>query len=200
MIDTALNFLTTRLNDHVNGELNISGNSVVLTNASNGDSISIPDKTMGVSLVNIEEERIFKQQQTKFLTEQGTYEFREPELKLNLYILISANYVDEGGDGNTSGNYLEGLKRISLVIGYFQSHNVFTWDEWPALDNHGIGKLIVDLYSYSFEQMYNFWSVLGISYLPSVLYKVRLLKVQTYKEDTAAAPVSKVGITTNHRT
>ena len=39
-------------------------------------------------------------------------------------------------------------------------------------------KLIVELYSYSFEQQYNFWTILGAKYLPSVLYKVRLLAFQ----------------------
>jgi hypothetical protein len=42
-----------------------------------------------------------------------------------------------------------------------------------------IKRLTVELYSYSFEQLYNFWTVVGTKYLPSVLYKVKMLTYQS---------------------
>jgi hypothetical protein len=70
------------------------------------------------------------------------------------------------------------LKQLSYVISFFQGKNVFTTDTSPALDP-SIRKLVVELYSYSFEQQYNFWTVIGAKYLPSALYKIRMV---TYQE------------------
>ena len=39
-------------------------------------------------------------------------------------------------------------------------------------------KIIFDIYNLDFEKLNHLWGVLGCSYFPSVLYKVRLIKVQ----------------------
>jgi hypothetical protein len=91
---------------------------------------------------------------------------------------------------------VEGLKQLSFVISYFQAKNVFTPDNSPALASYdeNIQRLVVELYSYSFEQLYNFWSVVGTKYLPSVLYKVRLLSFQEREFTDSTIPIEKIGI------
>ena len=81
-------------------------------------------------------------------------------------------------------------------VGFFQAKNVFTNDNTPALaaEDPNIKKLILEFYSYSFEQMYNFWSVLGTKYLPSVLYKVRLLKIQEDIVVGDALPIEEIDL------
>jgi len=159
---------------------------VYLTNVTTGEEVAIPDNSIGLSLVNIEEERVYKDQSTRVVNGQGEVEYRNPELKLNLFVLFSANFTRAKDDQNE--DYLEGLKQLSYIIELFQAKNVFTQENTPALalaaeggeglPSNAIRKLVVELYSYSFEQMYNFWSVLGAPYLPSVLYRVRMLTVQ----------------------
>ena len=51
-----------------------------------------------------------------------------------------------------------------------------------------IEKLIVEMISLTFEQQNHMWGTLGAKYLPSVLYKVRMLVVQR----SAEAPASLV--------
>ncbi|MEM9392034.1 MAG: DUF4255 domain-containing protein, partial [Bacteroidota bacterium] len=154
----------------------------------------IPDMSIGLSLINIEEERVFKDQRTTIINEDGITEHINQEVKLNLYILISANFQDNATNLSTN-DYKEGLKQLSYVISFFQAKNVFTVDNSPALANDGlIRKLVVELYSYSFEQLYNFWSVLGTKYLPSVLYKVRLIRYQEKAVQAANLPIEKVKI------
>jgi hypothetical protein len=183
MIDSALKFLTDEINAYLvlkNEPVNAASPEIVLTNVAAEDgNWAIPPKTLGLSLINIEEERVFKEQQSAFRNEAGDIEHYNPNIKLNLYILISANFAagDAGGNTNTTGIYTEGLKQLSYVIGFFQGKNVFTPDNSPALPAE-LKRLVIELYSYSFEQQYNFWSVVGAKYLPSVLYKVRMLVYQ----------------------
>lgn len=196
MLDTSLEFLTSELNEYLKMRTDdLNEDRVFLTNvATESGGVVIPDMSIGLSLINIEEERIFKDQRTTFINEEGVTEHINPEVKLNLYILISANFQDNSTNAN-SNDYKEGLKQLSYVISFFQAKNVFTVDNSPGLAKDGlIRKLVVELYSYSFEQLYNFWSVLGTKYLPSVLYKVRLIRYQEKSVQQANLPIEKIRI------
>ena len=174
---------------------------VFLTNvATESGGVVIPDMSLGLTLINIEEERIFKDQKTTFINEEGITEQINPEIKLNLYILISANFQDKKSN-TPNDDYVEGLKQLSYVISFFQAKNVFTADNSPGLaeTDPSIQKLIIELYSYSFEQLYNFWSVLGTKYMPSVLYKVRLLRFQERAVRQSDKPIEKIRINSLER-
>lgn len=196
MIDKALKFLTDEMNiylDLQNGG-NLSDQLIVLTNVANDSGgWAIPSQKLGVSLINIEEEKIFKDQQTNFRNANGEFEQYNPEIKLNLYMLVCANFVSENGDDK----YEQGLKQLSRVVSYFQGKNVFTPDNTPSMDPL-LKQLIVELYSYSFEQQYNFWTILGAKYLPSVLYKVRLLAYQEKRLLNQNNPITEFTIQANN--
>ncbi|MGB3464669.1 MAG: DUF4255 domain-containing protein [Cyclobacteriaceae bacterium] len=190
MIHNALEFLTDELNSYLkikNRKTNMSENMVTLTNvATQEGNWAIPNNKLGISLINIEEERVFKEQRATHVTVNGESEHYNPEIKLNLYVLITSNYTS-GEINADSTEYLEGLKQLSNVIAFFQQKSVFNTTNSPSLDP-AIGKLVVELFSYSFEQLYNFWTVIGAKYLPSVLYKVRLMRIQE-KEILGKQPV-----------
>lgn len=181
MIHTTLTFLTNVLNEYLKIRLaDPDINRVFLTSvATESQGIVIPSSSLGLSLINIEEERINKDQSTRKISNSGQTHYLNPELRLNLYILISSNFQDKVADDPTD-DYAEGLKQLSYIISFFQARNVFTKENSPLLASidPDIEKLIVELYSYSFEQLYNFWTVVGTKYLPSVLYKVRMLRFQ----------------------
>ncbi|SHJ79289.1 DUF4255 domain-containing protein [Pseudozobellia thermophila] len=195
MIHSTLKFLTRSVNDYLKIKNGLDEDKVFLTHVSGEGGVAIPDKALGLSLVNIEEEKVFKEQSATFINGDGTVEYRNPEIKLNLYILISANYQNKNID-DPSDDYYEGLKQLSHVISFFQAKNVFTHDNSPVLaaEEPKIKKLVMDLYSYSFEQMYNFWSVLGTKYLPSVLYKVRMITIQEDELISDARPIEEIDL------
>ena len=200
MIHAALRFLTRSLNDYLRTKNGLDDDKIFLTHVSGEAGVAIPDKSLGLSLVNIEEEKVFKEQSATFINSEGTVEYRNPELKLNLYVLISANYQNQDAADPTD-DYFEGLKQLSHVISFFQAKNVFTHDNTPALaaEEPRIKKLILELYSYSFEQMYNFWSVLGTKYLPSVLYKVRMLTIQEEELISDALPIEQIDLLSKNK-
>ena len=197
MIHTSLSFLTQQINDYLKlATDDPATDRVFLTGvATESAGIIIPDSSLGLSLINIEEERHFKDQGTMFTNPEGTTEYINPEIKLNLYVLISANFQDTR-DPDPTDDYVEGLKQLSYVISFFQSKNVFTPDNSPAMADAdpSLRKLVVELYSYSFEQLYNFWSVVGAKYLPSVLYRVRMIRFQERAVKSTAKPIEKIGI------
>lgn len=197
MIHTSLSFITNELNDYLKMRTGSPAvDRVFLTSvATEGGGVVIPDKSVGVSLINIEEDRIYKDQKTTIINEQGNVEHLNPEIKLNLYILISANFQNND-QNDSSDDYVEGLKQLSFIISFFQAKNVFTPENSPSLASYdpNLKKLVVELYSYSFEQLYNFWSVVGTKYLPSVLYKVRMITFQEREFFDSTIPVEKIGI------
>lgn len=186
MIDKALEVLASGIKGYLVRlpDLNISSQDTVhLTLIVKADgNIDIPPDSLGLSLVNIEEERVTKDQQAyKAAADGRRMAHLNPELKLNLYILIVANF-------NT---YETGLKFLSGAIRFFQSKNVFSGENTPDLDP-SIQKLIVDLFPLNFEQQNHLWGSLGAKYLPSVLYKVRLLTIQEVQAADDQAPVSEL--------
>lgn len=202
MIHTTLSFITNQLNEYLKLKTGSpTVDRVFLTNvATESSGVVIPDKSLGVSLINIEEERVYKDQQTTRINSNGQVEHLNPEIKLNLYVLISANFQDKS-DTDSSDDYVEGLKQLSYIISFFQARNVFTPENSPALAgfDENIKKLVVELYSYSFEQLYNFWSVVGTKYLPSVLYKIRMVAFQENEFTDSNIPIEKIGINSRNR-
>ncbi|GAB2475626.1 Pvc16 family protein [Algoriphagus taiwanensis] len=201
MIHSALEFLTQELNAFI--KLKVGDpitNRVVLSSVTNEQGIAIPDQSLGLSLINIEEERTIKDQQNRFINAVGKVEKRNPDIQLNLYVLITANFQNRLPN-NSSDDYVEGLKQLSYAVAFFQSKNVFTQENSPSLAGFDgdLKKIFVELYSYSFEQLYNFWSVVGAKYLPSVLYKVRTIRVQENAIQQSGDPIEKIYLESRHK-
>jgi hypothetical protein len=114
-----------------------------------------------LSLVNVEEDRVSKQQENYVKSIVST-RYKSPPLFLNLYMLVAVN----------RNNYGQSLAWLSHILQFFQFQNVFTPVTHPSLDSR-ILKLIVELHSLNFEQINHLWSTLGGKYLPSVMYKIR---------------------------
>jgi hypothetical protein len=118
-----------------------------------------------LSLVNVEEDRVAKQQENFVRTDVST-RYKNPQLYLNLYILFSAN----------RSGYTDSLTHLSYILQFFQFQHVFTQITHPDMDVR-IQKLCVDLCTLNFEQVNHLWSTLGGKYMPSVLYKVRQITI-----------------------
>lgn len=201
MIHSVLEFLTEELNAFIKLKVGDPvGDRIVLSSVTNETGIIIPDKSLGLSLINIEEERTIKEQKTTYLNAVGKVEKRNPELQLNLYVLITANFQNKKAN-DSSDDYVEGLKQLGYAISFFQAKNVFTKENSPSLagKDPGLTKIVVELYSYSFEQLYNFWTVVGAKYLPSVLYKVKTIRIQENQLLENGDPIEKIRIQSIHK-
>ena len=94
MIYEVLNSLKLKLNSSFSEAKKTSEPFVVLSNPwTNNDSNKGATFLNSISLINIEEERNFKTQglqytQTSAQKKKGVYSSREPDIKLNLFILM----------------------------------------------------------------------------------------------------------------
>ncbi len=169
MLKESLQFLADELNKYFTQRLGASsdGDRIVLGNAARAydtDTLTGSDPIANravLSLVNVEEDRVSKQQENYVKSIVST-RYKNPPLFLNLYMLVSVN----------RNNYGQSLSWLSHILQFFQFQNVFTPITHPSLDSR-ILKLIVELHSLNFEQINHLWSTLGGKYLPSVMYKIR---------------------------
>ena len=201
MIHNALNFIAQEINRYLNNAGGTANDKLVVVTSivSNGD-LAIPGKTIGLTLMNIEEDRVAKDQRVTVKNALGEIETRNPDIYLNLFILISANF-DAAKTEDPTEDYLEGLKQLSQIITFFQGKSVFTQSNSPllALIDPSIERLSVELFSFNFEQMNHFWSIVGHSYLPSVLYKIRMITIQENVQLVPDGIVTNVDLLTKHR-
>jgi hypothetical protein len=61
-----------------------------------------------------------------------------------------------------------------MVIEFFQGKSVFDKFNTPGLSAN-IDRLIFEFVNQDIQEMNNMWSLIGAKYLPSVVYKVRML-------------------------
>jgi hypothetical protein len=201
MIHNALNFISQEINRYLNNAAGTANDKlVVVTSIVSNSDLAIPEKTIGLTLMNIEEDRVAKDQRVTVKNATGEIETRNPDIYLNLFVLISANF-DSAKTEDPTEDYLEGLKQLSQIITFFQGKSVFTQSNSPllALIDPTIDRLSIELFSFNFEQMNHFWSIVGHSYLPSVLYKIRMITIQENVQLVPDGIVTNVELLTKHR-
>lgn len=159
--DEVARYLATKLGDTTDPPITIGNVARAYDETA---AASVGNKII-LSLVNVEEDRVAKQQEPFVRAENGVV-YKSPPLYLNLYVLFASNRTV----------YKDALVALGHVIQAFQYTHVFTPLTHPDLDPR-IQRLVVDLYSLNFEQVNHLWSTLGGKYLPSVLYKVRQVTV-----------------------
>lgn len=169
MIHESLKFLGEEVNKYLNLKITnptptvarLVVSNISLSSDTTADILpDIKDKAV-LSLINVEEDRIAKQQENYTRTDLSTI-YKNPPLYLNLYVLFSMN----------RRNYDDSLKLLGAIVQFFQHQYVFTPITHPGLDSR-IQRIVVDLHNMSFEQTNHMWSILGGKYFPSVMYKVR---------------------------
>ena len=173
MIAQALNAIIGQLNSYiglVDPEV-ILGNISLIDAFQDSSAQNLNDRVIA-SVINIEQEESLRNIpfRRSISGPNGLPEGveRQPEIYLNIYVLFGANKQD----------YNIALQRIAQVIAFFQRLYVFTPANTPVLAGLNVNKLIFDLYSTSFEELNQMWSVMGGKYIPSVVYKMRLGMIQ----------------------
>jgi hypothetical protein len=190
MIDQALSFIRDEVNNYLQTVLpDANSGRVVAENIVQKDSapadaeLPSEEREIILSLINIEEEKVFKDQSKFVRTQGGNLQVMEPEIKLNVYLIFAANFTD----------YLTGIKALSEIIGFFQANRVFDAANYPAMDP-ALQRLVFELHTFSLSQSFEFWQSLGGSFLPSVIYRMRMLIVQKGQTQGTASPTQSIGI------
>jgi len=135
-----------------------------------------------LSLLKVEEEITLKNA-PNYVHQKNTLKYKEPAIYLNLNVIMAFDF----------DHYSRSLKNMSNTAEFFQAHRWFSNDTARAANPFpaNIKKLILDLQKLSFEQLNHIWSISGGILHPALVYKVRLLKLQS-DEDMDAPEIETI--------
>ena len=150
------------------------GNLAFTSSSTSSDHIIV------ITVVNIEEERTFKDQVNYKKTDRDTIINVNPEIRINLSVLFTAY---------SASSYTTSLQILSYVIGFMQMKNVFTPQNSPSL-NGVVEKATITLNTLSAEQNNHLWGYLGAKYMPSVVYKIKMLTIQEDHKMAEGPPIT----------
>ncbi|MBC8054176.1 MAG: DUF4255 domain-containing protein [Sphingobacteriaceae bacterium] len=168
MISKALQFTNEILDQYLKNRFALDESKVVLNNLieSNGSIPEINNNKVVMSLINIEKEtsKPFYIRHQKL--QDGNYADMSPSERYNLDVLISSSFA----------NYSECLKFLDAVILFFQVN--ICVDSGSFSMPAGLDKLEFEIEKINYHQMQGLWTSMGAKYMPSVIYKIRLVKFQ----------------------
>ena len=186
MIHNFLPIVGEELNDYFKSKFDINEDRVIVSNLINQDgSIAVEGNNKVVfHLVNIEEETTLKAS-SGTSSYAGGFGSSGGNINLNLTVMFSAFF--------TGKNYVEALKFLSSVIYFFQSKPVFTQSNTPGLTPN-IEKVVFDIISLEPRDLNSIFSMMGAKYMPSVIYRVRMLTFSSDNIDDVIPAISGIGI------
>lgn len=183
MINKVLTVLKDRLNLPKIGLQDQAGEIAVIGNiAKHEDDTSNLDNKVVITLLSVEEESTMKNtpRYLKFNESENIMERESQPAYLNLYVMIAAN----------KNMYDGALVNISKVIEIFQANNVLKYNAVNDEENDFIFR--IELHSVPFDQLSYIWGLLGGKIMPSVLYKISVVKIVAKKEKTDITLIDEI--------
>ncbi|MBT8339633.1 MAG: DUF4255 domain-containing protein [Desulfatitalea sp.] len=168
MIYAAVFHITSQLNQFLKRSFDLNEDIVVVSNIVEQDgsiATNVANRIVA-SLINIEKDTAPGGRPITAPREGQPSAASYPPVHTNLYLLFAGNFNGK--------NYAEALKFLSHTISFFQRNPLFTQQNSPELD-HRIAKLSLDIENLNIKDLSSLWSVLSGKYLPSVLYKIRMI-------------------------
>lgn len=186
LINTAIAHVLGELNSYFGLQSGSSAESVVVAGSLfdlDGNINTATKNKVVLSMVNIEQDSVYKPVEAYRRAEDGSSQRIKPQINVNLYLLFVANLAI----------YTEAMKSISNVISFFQINPSFDYADFVGAKGPK-GRMSFDLFSMTFEQQNNLWSVLGAKYMPSVVYKVGMLEIQDQQIEAEVPPVQELWV------
>lgn len=196
MIDRAVILVVNRLNQHLRQRFSISDDIVAATNLTDADGRPAPDarNRLVVFVSAIFEETSARSVQVRSSGASSRAAVSAEPIYLNVDLMFASNF--------DPGNYLESLKVLSQAIQFFQTTPVFDHVNAPEMDGR-LDRLGLEMVNLSTDATNQIWSMHGGRYLPSVVYRMRLIPIRggdTTREDFlirtpegTAAPRARAG-------
>lgn len=186
MIHTALQFIVTSMDQFFQNRIGTAGNYVVMDKLINfdGSVIATNHNKLIISLVNLERETAQPFYNRLPQSANQVQAQINPEVRLNADILIASNFDD----------YKETLTFLNLAISFFQSYTVLD-SSVSANFPPELSRLEFEMERISYQNMHSLWTSMGVKYLPSVMYKMRMLTIQGNETKGFVQPISQQNTT-----
>ncbi len=168
MLDDVLSLMATQLNYFIGQRFDLEEDVVQLSAPVSPDGVmpvEASDKIL-IFLTNINKDTLPNSHHYTSIS-SATVSRSDP-LYLNLHVAVAANF--------RSARYKDALN--------FLSHAILCFQQTPIIDRSvqadmppAIDKIVIDIENTEMNEASNLWGILGGKYLPSILYKVRMLCV-----------------------
>ncbi len=179
MISHALTIVRNELNHHL---ATFGGSSAQAALGNVAEVVRDQDSgnQLLISVVNITEERSLKNLPAHRIDQlTGRVHYQNPPTYLNLAVLVTATHKD----------YTDALTTLSRAMTFFQFANVFTPEtvnpqsisEGAPVSEHdrlADFRLVLNLWSPTFEEVNDMWGMLGGKQYPFALYSMRMLELR----------------------
>lgn len=182
MIDTAIMALCAQLNEFLKRNANVAYDIVRPSNLveQNGNVVPDVENRLVMFLVNVVRESL------PYKGGSGTtgltrYVGGNPPVHMTLSVMVAANF--------SGRHYPDALKFLSNTVSFFQRRPVFDHANTPELDNR-IDRLVLEVENLSITDLSNLWGILSGKYVPSILYKVRMVTFDTNDVISQTPPIS----------
>lgn len=163
MLYSGIIAFSSRLSEYLRYSFRLNEDIVSLHPLLNPGSMT-PENKVYVSLVNIERDTTAGLQFVNQHVSGNSYKRGAPAWQLNVYVVIAAVFKEK--------QYEDSLSVLSGITSFLQSNNQFVI---PQTDH----VLIVEPVNVSFHELSNLWGILGGTYYPSIVCKLRNLSINS---------------------
>jgi hypothetical protein len=185
MIDVAISQIANQLNQFLKRSFDLNEDIVVISNIleQDGTVASNVDNKLVIFLINVEKDTVPFRPQNNDTAGLHRSVVRFPPIYLNLYLMVAGHF--------NGSNYPEALKFLSNTVSFFQRHPVLDHENSPDMDSR-IEKLILDIENLNIKDLSTLWSAITGKYLPSIIYKVRMVAFDSDDVRLQAPVIEKV--------
>lgn len=168
MIDSAIGHLAAQLNQMFRRHVVLAEELVVVSNLQEADGGVVQQASgkLVLLLAGIERDTAAHRNPSRPTGEQGSRVVGPDPLYLNLLVLCAATFSGQ--------HYPQGLRFLSDAMAYLQANPVFDHQNSPDLDAR-IDRIVLNIENMGASEMHGLWSIHGGRYWPSVLYRARLV-------------------------
>ncbi|MCL6404610.1 DUF4255 domain-containing protein [Dickeya dadantii] len=165
MIHASINYLTRQLNQYLKNTLNLHDDVVVIANPADDDGKMFPlaKNKLVVFLSNIEREML--PHRSNAAPPGNRFAVTTPPLFVRVSMVVAANF--------TGAQYAEGLQVIAHAMAFLHKNAQLNRYNAPDMDE-AIEQILLEMDSLPRHELGNMWTMLGIRYLPSAVYRLRV--------------------------
>jgi hypothetical protein len=193
MLVHALHFLRDQINAFTPpGGPDVELDNIARYNAGESFNEGLQNKIL-LSIINIEEDTVVRHVEN-FKRENNQILYKNPPIYLNLTVMFASTHTD----------YDSALISLESIILFFQRNRFYSIDTSPELEAYNalhsiqIEKMTFELCNFSMEQVYQLWGAFGNHYMPSVIYKIRMLQLDNATV-TVGEPIKEIKIEAWHK-
>lgn len=168
MIDRVLEHLAAHLNGHFRRNFQVAEDVAVVSNLQEvgGAPVVLSTNKLVIFLSGIERDTLAHRATNAPRAMAGGILQSAPPVFLNLLVMCAANF--------SGSHYPEALKFLSSAIAFFQGNAALDHQNTPGMDPR-LERLALNMENLSSQEMHSLWSIHGGRYLPSALFRVRMI-------------------------